>query len=129
MNLKKSHRLGNYELDTPEPVHFENMRKLFKEAGYEMPKVVFWNLRASRCEGSPARSDDTDVAMVSGFNPVLMKAILNCEDFNPMEVMFKALDGIDVNITNLPDELESLELTLDAKDLNGYKHWTTVALQ
>ena len=126
---QKSHRLGNYELDTPEPVHFENMRKLFKEAGYEMPKVVFWNLRASQCEGSPARSDDTDVAMVSGFNPVLMKAILNCEDFNPMEVMFKALEDIDVNITNLPDELESLELALDEKDLNGYKHWTTVALQ
>ncbi len=94
-----------------------------------MPKVVFWNLRASQCEGSPARSDDTDVAMVSGFNPVLMKAILNCEDFNPMEVMFKALDDIDVNITNLPDELESLELALDSEDLNGYKHWTTVALQ
>jgi hypothetical protein len=126
---QKSHRLGNYELDTPEPIHFENIRKLFKAAGYEMPKVVFWNLRASQCEGSPARSDDTDVAMVSGFNPVLMKAILNCEDFNPMEVMFKALDDIDVNITNLPDELESLELALDSEDLNGYKHWTTVALQ
>ena len=126
---QKSHRLGNYELDTPEPIHFENIRKLFKAAGYEMPKVVFWNLRASQCEGSPARSDGTDVAMVSGFNPVLMKAILNCEDFNPMEVMFKALDDIDVNITNLPDELESLELALDSEDLNGYKHWTTVALQ
>ena len=97
-----------------------NIRKLFKEAGYEMPKVVFWNLRASQCEGSPARSDDTDVAMVSGFNPVLMKAILNCEDFNPMEVMFQALEDIDVNVTGLPDELESLELTLDNEDLKGY---------
>ena len=51
------------------------------------------------CEGSPARLDDTDVAMVSGFNPVLMKAILNCEDFNPMEVMIKSLEDIDVNVT------------------------------
>ena len=58
-----------------------------------------------------------------------MKAILNCEDFNPMEVMFEALKDINVNVTNMPDELESLELTLDYEDLNGYNHWTTVALQ
>jgi len=49
-----------------------------------------------------------------------MKAILNCEDFNPMEVMFEALKDIDVNVVGLPDELESLELTLDSEDLNGY---------
>ena len=117
---QRRHSWRDRELDTPNPVHFENMKELFKKAGCEMPKIVFWNLRASNCEGSPARSDDTDVAMVSGFNPVLMKAILNCEDFNPMEVMFKALEDIDVNVTNLPDELESLELTLDSKDFNGY---------
>jgi len=117
---QQTYSWNDHELDTPEPVHFENIRELFKAAGYEMPKVVFWNLRASQCEGSPARSDDTDVAMVSGFNPVLMKAILNCEDFNPMEVMVKALEDIDVDVTGLPDELESLELTLDSEDLNGY---------
>ena len=85
-----------------------------------MPKIVFWNLRASDCEGSPARSDDTDVAMVSGFNPILMKAILNCEDFNPLEIMFEALKDINVNVTNLSDELESLELALGYEDLKGY---------
>jgi hypothetical protein len=117
---QSGHSWGSREIDAPKPVHFDEMKEEFKAAGYEMPKVVFWNLRASQCEGSPARSDDTDVAMVSGFNPVLMKAILNCEDFNPMEVMFKALEDIDVDVTGLPDELESLELTLDSEDLNGY---------
>ena len=90
---------AGHEMEAPKPVHFESMKEEFKAAGYKMPKVVFWNLRASQCEGSPARSDDTDVAMVSGFNPVLMKAILNCEDFNPVEVMFEALEDIDVNVT------------------------------
>jgi hypothetical protein len=117
---QRGHSWRSRDIDAPKPVHFESMKEEFKAAGYEMPKVVFWNLRASNCEGSPARSDDTDVAMVSGFNPVLMKAILNCEDFNPMEVMFEALKDIDVNVAGLPDELESLELTLDSKDFNGY---------
>jgi len=117
---QRRHRWDDRKLNEPEPVHFENIKKEFKEAGYEMPKVVFWNLRASNCEGSPALSDDDDVAMVSGFNPVLMKAILNCEEFNPMEVMFKSLKDIDVDVTNLPDELESLELALGYEDLKGY---------
>jgi len=108
------------KLNEPEPVHFEFIKEEFKAAGYEMPKIVFWNLRASDCEGSPARSDDTGVAMVSGFNPVLMKAILNCEDFNPIEVMFEALKDINVDITNLPDELETLKLSLDREEVNGY---------
>jgi hypothetical protein len=117
---QRRHSWNDQDIYEPQSIHFENMKELFKAAGYEMPKIVFWNLSASQCEGSPARSDDTDVAMVSGFNPVLMKAILNCEDFNPMEVMFKSLEDINVNVTNLPDELESLELALDRKDFNGY---------
>jgi len=117
---QRRHDWRDQDIDEPQPVHFENMKELFKVAGYEMPKIVFWNLSASVCEGSPARLDDTDVAMVSGFNPILMKAILNCEEFNPMEVMFKSLEDIDVNVTNLPDELEALELALDYEELKGY---------
>lgn len=117
---QRGYRWGDRQLDESQPVHFEIIQEEFKAAGYEMPKIVFWNLSASHCEGSPARSNDADVAMVSGFNPILMKAILNCEDFNPMEVMFKSLEDIDVNVTNLPDELESLELALDYDDFKGY---------
>ena len=45
---------------------------------------------------------------------------MNCEDFNPIVVMFEALKSIDVNVTNLPDELTSLELALGYKEVNGY---------
>ena len=124
---------NDHELDTPKPVHFENIRKLFKEAGYEMPKVVFWNLRASDCNGAPAQSSDIGVAMVSGFNPIMMKAILNCEDFCALDVMLEALKDIDVNITNLPDadELEHFEYALSYEEIrnNGYnEHRSPAAL-
>ena len=49
-----------------------------------------------------------------------MKAILNCEDFNPMKIMFEALKDIDVDVTNLPHELETLKLSLDREEINGY---------
>ena len=113
-----------------EKLHLEIIKEEFKKAGYEVPKLVFWNLRASNCKGSPAQANDDGIAMVSGFNPILMKAILNCEDFNPLEVMFEALKDIDVNVTNLPDELTSLELALGYKEVNGYSdRYTSPAAQ
>jgi hypothetical protein len=96
--------------------HLELIKEQFEDAGYNVPKLVFWNLRSSSCEGSPAQASDTDVAMVSGFNPVLMKAILAVENFSPVEVMMEALSGIEVDITNLPKDLKHLDLLDDELD-------------
>jgi hypothetical protein len=84
-----------------EQTALENLRKEFFDAGYIMPKVVFWNLRASDANGSPAQHDDKEVALVSGFNPVLMKALLQGEDFTPMGVMHNALKPIVLDYTHL----------------------------
>jgi hypothetical protein len=83
--------------------HLQNIRKEYREAGYIMPKLVFWNLRASQCAGSPATSTDDGVALVSGFSPVLMKAVLAVEDFNPLDVMKEALSAIELDFTHLPE--------------------------
>tara|TARA_Y100000310_G_scaffold306934_1_gene348523 strand:- start:1170 stop:2597 length:1428 start_codon:yes stop_codon:yes gene_type:complete len=89
--------------------HFQLMKEDYEEAGYTLPKLVFWNLRASSCTGSPARTDDSNVALVSGFSPVLMKAILAVEDFNPMDVMIEALTAIKVDFKYLPTSFEHNE--------------------
>ena len=96
-------------------MHLQNIRKQYREAGYVMPKLVFWNLRASTCAGSPATSHDDGVALVSGFSPVLMKAVLAVEDFNPLDVMHEALSAIELDFTNLP-EVYRVELSLDKPD-------------
>ena len=90
--------------------HFQLMAEKFEKAGYKLPKIVFWNLRASVCDGSPAKANDAGVALVSGFSPVLMKAILAVEDFNPIEVMIEALEPINVNYSNLPKTFEHTEI-------------------
>ena len=75
---------------------------MFEKAGYELPKIVFWNLDAEM--GTPAQCDDDSVAMVSGFSPSIMKAILNAEDITPMDVMMEALKPIELNYINLPED-------------------------
>ncbi len=102
--------------------HLQNIRKEYREAGYPMPKLVFWNLRASTCEGSPAKSDDDGVALVSGFSPVLMKAVLGVEDFNPIDVMIEALKPIEVVTDNIPRVYSHSE-KIDEWELEEYEQW------
>jgi hypothetical protein len=82
--------------------HFSWMEEEFEKAGYKLPKIVFWNLDAHF--GTPARCSDDSVAMVSGFSPSIMKAVLNAEEFNPVSVMMEALKDIEIDYINLPSE-------------------------
>ena len=82
--------------------HFTHMKEVYEKAGYKLPKIVFWNLDAYM--GTPAECDDDSVAMVSGFSPSIMKAILNAEEFTPMDVMMEALKDIELDYINLPED-------------------------
>ncbi len=50
--------------------NFEFAKKLFSEAGYTLPDVVFWNV-ASRNRHQPVKKNDRGVALVSGCTPRL----------------------------------------------------------
>ena len=84
--------------------HFNHMKEEYEKAGYKLPKIVFWNLDSHY--GTPAKCSDDSVAMVSGYSPSIMKAILNAEEFNPLSIMMEALEPIELDYTNLPDEFE-----------------------
>ena len=84
--------------------HFTHMKEEYEKAGYKLPKIVFWNLDAHM--GTPAECDDDSVAMVSGYSPSIMKAILNAEEFTPLDVMREALQPIQVECENLPEDFE-----------------------
>ena len=82
--------------------HFSHMQDEYEKAGYKLPKIVFWNLDCHY--GTPAMCSDDSVAMVSGYSPSIMKAILNAEEFNPLSIMMEALEPIELNYINLPED-------------------------
>ena len=84
--------------------HFNHMKEEYEKYGYDLPKIVFWNLAAY--PGTPAECSDDSVAMVSGFNPKIMEAVLNAEDFSPISVMLEALKPIELDYTNLPEKFK-----------------------
>ena len=103
MQFNDSQRGGCWGTNEP-MTHFSHMKEEYQKAGYKLPKIVFWNLDAEM--GTPAQCDDDSVAMVSGFSPSIMKAILNAQEFTPMDVMMEALKPINVDYINLPKEFK-----------------------
>lgn len=69
---------------------FETLAMLYEAAGYKMPKVVFWNL-AAREDNVPVRYDEKGVALVSGFSPAVLSAILGAKQFDPKGIMLEAV--------------------------------------
>jgi len=72
----------------------EMIDQMYAEAGYKRPNVVFWNLRDSN--GVPVTFDKMGTALVSGFSPSIMKAILAADQskMSPVGIMLAAV-GID----------------------------------
>jgi hypothetical protein len=64
----------------------------YKLAGYELPKVVFWNLNAAY-GNSPVKFNKAGVALVSGFSPAVAQGMLsgNMDDFTPEAIMLKTV--------------------------------------
>lgn len=69
----------------------EMTRRKFEAANYEMPLIVFWNINAY--DNVPVSENDKGVALVSGFSPAIMKAVLSADmsNFTPEAIMNAAI--------------------------------------
>jgi hypothetical protein len=69
------------------------IRRKYDAAGYKVPAIVFWNIRAGN--NVPVEYNEKGAALVSGFSPAIMKSILasDFETMNPRSVMLKTLQS------------------------------------
>ena len=70
---------------------YQMIERKYRDAGYEMPKVVFWNLNAY--DNVPVKFDKNGTALVSGFSPAIVKSLLagDLENFTPEAIMLKTI--------------------------------------
>ncbi|GAF78459.1 unnamed protein product, partial [marine sediment metagenome] len=78
--------------------------KKWNEAGYESPKVVYWN--TAGYSGQQATEGMKNVGMISGFSPSILKTVLGGTDFSPIAIMLRTLEKYEVAIPELRDEAE-----------------------
>ena len=66
-----------------------NAAEMFRQAGYQMPRMVLWNLRATNTY--PTSVNENHCTLVSGFSPEVLNCILNGENFSPASAMLNIL--------------------------------------
>lgn len=71
----------------------EMIKRKYTDAGYEVPKIVFWNLSMYGSDNTPIKFNDRGVALVSGFSPAIMTSVLadDLEGYTPYNVMLKTI--------------------------------------
>ena len=71
--------------------NFEHARRMYEKAGYQLPKLIFWNV-ASRNRQQPVRENDQGVALVSGCTPRIFSMVMD-GDLDPYDFMLSVVDS------------------------------------
>ena len=92
---KQSERYQNYGVRSSGS-EVEECLARYEEAGYKKPKVIYWN--TGGYAGSSATIKSPSTALISGFSPSTLTAVLAGDDFTPRGVMLRALEKYNVTI-------------------------------
>lgn len=68
---------------------FDYITERYKNAGYKMPKLAFWNL-CSRTGTIPMKQNENGLVLVSGFSPATMKMVMS-GNLDPFDAMLDVL--------------------------------------
>jgi hypothetical protein len=71
--------------------NFEAIQEKYRNAGYHMPSIIFWNVRGVFTD-TPITKDDKNVAIVSGYSPAILKSVLKGDAITPERVMHLTVD-------------------------------------
>ena len=69
----------------------EQMEQRFREAGYNLPNVIFWNVN-SRHDVFHSDAKRRGVQLVSGQSAATFKHVMDCVGLTPLEAMLKILN-------------------------------------
>lgn len=79
----------NYCASNSKLTNFENAKRKFEQAGYELPNLVFWNVQ-SRQDNLPVSKNEQGVTLVSGASPRVF-AMLKDDKLSPYEFMLSVI--------------------------------------
>lgn len=74
------------------PTLFEEIEKRYEQAGYKMPRLIFWNV-CGRTDTIPKVDNEEGICLLSGFSQNAMKIAENREKKDPYESLIHILDG------------------------------------
>ena len=75
------------------PTAHEMIEEMYADAGYTMPKIVYWNIQSRGDNNKPVHFDEKGTALVSGFSPALLTNLLAGKEMTPLSMMMSVIDS------------------------------------
>ena len=90
----------------------DTMKLKYANAGYTMPAIVYWNVRASNCGMFQTTFEGENCAMVSGYSPSLFKAVIEGTEWVEEVVVDKTTGEKKTVVKQKIDPVEVMRKTL-----------------
>jgi len=71
----------------------EMVEKMYSDAGYKVPKIVYWNLASRNDKNKPVSFNKQGTALVSGFSTSILGSLLSGKDMTPLSMMMTVIDS------------------------------------
>lgn len=81
-----------------EATNHEEIKRKYEASGYKKPNIVYWNVDGSG-KNLPVAKNEKDVALVSGFSPVIFKMAV--ENKTPEQIMLDTVNSKRYSIINI----------------------------
>jgi hypothetical protein len=91
-NQATNHNIWGSGKPTWNPTVQEMIENMYNDAGYKMPKIVYWNIQ-SRQDNIPVKFDKQGTALVSGFSPAILTALLSGKEMSPESMMLDIINS------------------------------------
>jgi len=72
--------------------NYQSIVKKYENYGYKVPQIVFWNLRANTVDFPIPSAHMKNVCLLSGFSPMVLKALLNRPNISPYQIVRDTID-------------------------------------
>lgn len=76
--------------DSSYVTNHENIKRMYTEAKYTMPSMIYWNVNGSNTD-FPVTASDKGTALLSGYSPALIKAVLTDKNICPVSILKNVL--------------------------------------
>lgn len=70
--------------------NFETIQNKYKNAGYKLPRIVFWNVNSY--SDIPIKITDNGICLVSGCSPSILKSVLSGKIMTPWDAMINTIN-------------------------------------
>lgn len=95
------------------------VEKAFKEAGYELPEIVYWNLVQGFSNTYPVTAEKKGVALMNGFSPAMLKVFLGEETAEVVEDGWEVVEDELAREKDQFDPISIMKKAVSKKSFDG----------